>query len=97
VALNDAPIPQKTLARYVAQGAEPVSPDFAVSAVGPLVVTADLIAPGPIVRHDHDKLGRFLCAIADPDGREPEDGFQSPAGDDHDADRIDPVAINLSR
>jgi uncharacterized cofD-like protein len=97
VALNDAVIPQKALARYVAQGAEPVSPDFPISAVGPLVVTTDLLAPGPIVRHDHDKLGRFLCAIADAEEREREDGFQSPAGDDDDADPIDPIAINLAR
>jgi uncharacterized cofD-like protein len=83
VVLSDAPIPQKALARYLTQGAEPVSPDFTVSTGGPLVITTDLLAPGPIVRHDHDKIGRFLCAIADADGREPEDGFQLPAGDDH--------------
>ena len=97
VVLNDAPIPQKALARYVAQGAEPVSPDLRVSAGGPLVVTADLLAPGPVVRHDHDKIGRFLCAIAELDGREPQGGFRSPAGDDHDLDGVDPVAIDLAR
>jgi uncharacterized cofD-like protein len=97
VVLSDAPIPQKALARYLTQGAEPVSPDFTVSAGGPLVITADLLAPGPVVRHDHDKIGRFLCAIADADGREPEDGFQPPAGDDHEMDGVDPVAIDLAR
>jgi uncharacterized cofD-like protein len=95
VVLNDAPIPNKALARYVAQGAEPVSPDFTVSAGGPLVVTADLLAPGPIVRHDHDKIGRFLCTIAEPD--EPEDGLQPPAADDQDTDTPGRVAIDLAR
>jgi uncharacterized cofD-like protein len=97
VVLSDAPIPQKVLARYVAQGAEPVSPDFAITAGGPLVVTADLLAPGPIVRHDPDKIGRFLCALAGSDERKAADGCQSPAGEDHDADELDRVAIDLAR
>ncbi|HEY3044221.1 MAG TPA: gluconeogenesis factor YvcK family protein [Vicinamibacterales bacterium] len=64
VILNDGPVPQKMRARYVAQGAEPVSPDFTVEGGRPLVVTADLIEPGPVVRHDPDKLGPLLCTLA---------------------------------
>jgi uncharacterized cofD-like protein len=88
VVLNDAPIPHKALERYVAQGAQPVSPDFAVSDGGPVVITADLIAPGAIVRHDLDKIGRLLCAIAEPDRREPVQ---------EEVHRLDPVAIDLAR
>jgi uncharacterized cofD-like protein len=73
VVLNDAPILQRTRARYAAERAEPVSVDFAVAGVRPQVVTADLLARGPVVRHDHDKIGRFLCALAEPVGLEPED------------------------
>jgi len=64
VVVNDAPIPQRARVRYGAQGAEPVSPDFAVAGDGPAIVAADLLAPGPVVRHDHDKIGRLLCALA---------------------------------
>jgi uncharacterized cofD-like protein len=66
VVVNDAPIPQRARARYVAQGAEPVHPDCTVSAAGPAIVAADLLAPGPVVRHDHNKIGRLLTALATP-------------------------------
>ena len=88
VVLNDAPIPCKTLERYVAQGAEPVSPDIAVSEGGPEVITADLLAPGPIVRHDLDKIGRFLRAIGEPHRRAPVQET---------VHRLDSVAIDLAR
>jgi uncharacterized cofD-like protein len=78
VVLNDRPIPSRTRARYVAEGAEPVSADFAIPGIRPLVVTADLLAPGPVARHDHDKIGRCLCALAVPDGQ---DEFPSPAAE----------------
>jgi len=66
VVFNDAPIPECARARYVAQGAEPVTADVAVPALGPAIVAADLLAPGAVVRHDHDKLGRLLCTLATP-------------------------------
>jgi uncharacterized cofD-like protein len=77
VVLNDAPIPPRIRARYAAEGAEPVAArgarareagglDGPDHPVGPLAVRADLLARGPIVRHDHDKIGRFLCGLATP-------------------------------
>jgi len=96
VVINDGPIPAKTRARYAAEGAEPVSVDFEVSAVRPLVVTTDLLARGPVVRHDHDKIGRFLCALASPDGPE-QDGFPSPAAESRGRPKLDHVAVDLAR
>jgi uncharacterized cofD-like protein len=76
VVLNVGAIPPKMRAKYVADGAEPVISDFTASparqprsgawpvAVRPLVVTADLLESGPVVRHDPDKLGPLLCALA---------------------------------
>jgi len=86
VVLNDAPIPQRTRARYAAEGAEPVAIDGArafgagpgdgiAHAVRPLAVTADLLERGPVVRHDHDKIGRFLCTLAASRELEPDDAF----------------------
>lgn len=66
VVVNDAPIPQRARVRYAAQGAEPVNPDVVVSADGPAIIAADLLAPGPVVRHDHDKIGRLVCELATP-------------------------------
>jgi hypothetical protein len=37
--------------------------DIAPSAGAPVVVAADLLEPGPIVRHSAEKLGRLLCAL----------------------------------
>jgi uncharacterized cofD-like protein len=50
--------------------------------VRPLVVTADLLERGPVVRHDHDKIGRFLCALATPGELSPDDAFLVPADGD---------------
>jgi uncharacterized cofD-like protein len=91
VVLNDATIPLKTRARYEAWGAEPVSPDCAGPADGPAVVTADLLANGPVVRHDHDKIGRFLCALASAEGHRLAERVQPPA--DHYVD-LHPIAVN---
>ena len=88
VVLNDAPIPHRALERYVAQGAAPVSPDFAVSEGGPVVVTTDLLASGSIVRHDLDKIGRFLCAIAEHHTCEPVQD---------EVHRLEPIAIDHAR
>jgi uncharacterized cofD-like protein len=97
VVLNDAVIPQRTRARYAAEGAEPVSPARAAAADGPAIVTADLLANGPVVRHDHDKIGRFLCALARPGRRQPAEEFQPRFADDRAADALHPVAVNLAR
>jgi uncharacterized cofD-like protein len=64
VIVNNAPLPPKVRARSFAEGAEPVSTDFAPSSGHPLVVSADLLEPGPVVGHDPDKLGPILCALA---------------------------------
>jgi uncharacterized cofD-like protein len=66
VVFNDAPIPECARARYVAQGAEPVTADVVAPAGGPAIIAADLLASGAAVRHDHDKLGRLLCGLATP-------------------------------
>jgi uncharacterized cofD-like protein len=98
VVLNGAAILEKIRARYSAQGAEPVSPDWAVSVsgAGPLVVTADLLASGPVLRHDHDKIGRCLCALAEADGQELRDEFPLPDADDHETDGLDPIAVDVA-
>jgi uncharacterized cofD-like protein len=70
VVLNDGPIPQKVCARYIAQGAVPIGSDLAVPTTGPLVVATDLLGSGPVVRHDPDKLGPLLCALAARTGRD---------------------------
>jgi uncharacterized cofD-like protein len=82
VVLNDAPVPERTRARYTAEGAEPVSADVAIPGVRPIVVTADLLERGPVVRHDQDKIGRFLCALASPGGVESDCGFPIPGDTD---------------
>jgi uncharacterized cofD-like protein len=79
VVLNDASIPPRTRDRYAAEGAEPVSVEVPVLGDRPLIVTADLLARGPVVRHDHDKIGRFLCALAAPGELELDDPFPIPA------------------
>jgi uncharacterized cofD-like protein len=90
--LNDAPIPERTRARYAAEGAEPVAIDRApavhasagvcADGVRPIVVTADLLARGPVVRHDHDKIGKFLSALASSRDLEPGDAFPIPTDGD---------------
>jgi uncharacterized cofD-like protein len=63
VVVNTRPIPDEVQARYAAEGAEPVRPDFAPRAAPPLVVPADLLDGGPVVRHSPDKLGPLLCEV----------------------------------
>jgi uncharacterized cofD-like protein len=71
VVVNNGPIPTKVRVRCLAEGAGPVSADFAVSSGRPHIVTADLLEPGPLVRHDPDKLGPLLCELVagHPSGR----------------------------
>jgi len=64
VVVNASPIPRKVRARYEIEGAQPVSADFAVAAGPPTVVRAELLEPGPVVRHAPDKLGRILRDLA---------------------------------
>ncbi|MGH7408132.1 MAG: gluconeogenesis factor YvcK family protein, partial [Candidatus Methylomirabilales bacterium] len=64
VVVNTQPVPQEVLARYAAQGAEPVRADFAPPTGPPLVVPADVLDHGPVTRHAPDKLGPILCELA---------------------------------
>ena len=70
VIMNDGPIPAAVCARYVSQGAEPVASDLVVLTARPLVAATNLLESGPVVRHDPDKLGPLLCALARGMGRE---------------------------
>ena len=64
VVVNTTPIPPKVRTRYAAEGARPVDPDFALPGEPPVIVRADLLEPGPVVRHAADKLGLILCDLA---------------------------------
>lgn len=64
VVVNSGSIQSKTLARYAAEGAEPVKPDLAPTGATPRVVAADLLDSGPVLRHAPDKLGSLLCDLA---------------------------------
>jgi uncharacterized cofD-like protein len=64
VVVNTTPIPAKTRARYAAEGSRPVEPDVVVREESPVIVRADLLEPGPVVRHAPDKLGPILCDLA---------------------------------
>jgi uncharacterized cofD-like protein len=57
-------IPAKVLSRYASEGAVPVDADFMLEGPSPTTVRADLLELGPVVRHDPDKLGPILCALA---------------------------------
>jgi len=58
------PIPSKVLGRYASEGAAPVDSEFALSDPAPVLIGADLLELGPVVRHDPDKLGQILCGLA---------------------------------
>lgn len=63
VVVNTRPISEDVQTRYAAEGAELVPVDLGHPAGPPLVVPADLIDSGPMVRHDADKLGPLLCDV----------------------------------
>lgn len=63
VVVNTRPIPEKVQARYAAEGAAPVLLDLVPPAGPPLIVPADLLDSGPVVRHAPDKLGRLVCEV----------------------------------
>src|SRR5262249_57398380 len=64
VVVNTTPIPSKVRARYAAEGASPVDLDFVLADTPPVIVRADLLEAGPVVRHAPDKLGPILCRLA---------------------------------
>ena len=64
VVVNTTPIPPKVRGRYAAEGAHPVDPDFVLPGKPAVIVRADLLEPGPVVRHAPDKLGPVLCDLA---------------------------------
>ena len=57
------PIPAKVLGRYAAEGAVPVDADLMLPGASPIMIRADLLELGPVVRHDPDKLGQVLCDL----------------------------------
>lgn len=63
VVVNTRPMPEEVQARYAAEGAKPVQADFAPPAGPPLIVPADLLDGGPVVRHAPLKLGPLLCEV----------------------------------
>jgi uncharacterized cofD-like protein len=64
VVVNATAILPKVRARYAAQGTRPVDPDFVLPGEPPVIVRADVLEPGPVVRHAPDKLGPILCDLA---------------------------------
>jgi uncharacterized cofD-like protein len=63
IVAHTAPIPPKVLARYAALGSAPVAPGLDRPGGLSVTVRADLLEPGPIVRHAPDKLGPILCQL----------------------------------
>jgi uncharacterized cofD-like protein len=63
VVVSTTRIPPKTDARYAAEGAAVVPPDVVLPCAPPVVVRADLLEPGPVVRHAPEKLGPLLRAL----------------------------------
>ena len=64
ILVNMTPIPPKIRARYAAEGARPVNPDFELPGGSPTIIRADFLEPGPVVRHAPDKLGPLLGNLA---------------------------------
>ncbi|HEU4383095.1 MAG TPA: gluconeogenesis factor YvcK family protein [Anaeromyxobacteraceae bacterium] len=62
---NDAPLPPPMLERYAAEGARPVAFDReALNDLGVGALTANLLAPGDLARHDPGKLGEVLLELS---------------------------------
>jgi uncharacterized cofD-like protein len=64
VVVNTTPIPSKVRDRYAAEGSCPVDGIGLAGGPPPVIVHADLLEAGPIVRHGPDKLGPILCDLA---------------------------------
>ena len=75
VVASTTPIPPKVLRRYASEGAVPVGANFTLPSPSPVMVRADLLELGPVIRHDPDKLGPVLCDLAT---RRPKTGCTMP-------------------
>jgi uncharacterized cofD-like protein len=65
VLVQRTPLPAATAEAHAAVGSFPVALDRTdLEALGAVTVTADLLAPGPVARHDPHKLARALLGIA---------------------------------
>jgi len=64
VVVNTTPIPPKLCARYTTEGASPVDPTCVLLGEPPVIVRAELLEAGPVVRHAADKLGPILSDLA---------------------------------
>ena len=65
VLVNCGPVPADRLPAYEQEGAQPVVVDrAAIQARGVAVVEKDLLADGPLVRHDPAKLSRAILDLA---------------------------------
>lgn len=63
--VHRGPLPAAMARVHALEGAVPVEVDRAeVEALGAVPVVLDLLAPGPVARHDPQKLARALLAIA---------------------------------
>ena len=63
--VHRGPLPPAVVAAHAAEGAAPVEIDRAeVEALDAVLVVQDLLAAGPVARHDPHKLARALLAIA---------------------------------
>lgn len=69
VVVNASRLPARVRERYLAERTCPVDADFAPPAGGPRIVRADVLEPGPVVRHDPDRLGPILRDLALESGR----------------------------
>ena len=64
VLINTAPIPLHLIESQAAQGASPVPSDAELlRALGCRLVERDLLAAGPMIRHDPDKLARAVLEL----------------------------------
>ena len=62
---HDGPLPPSMVERYAAEGARPVAFDRdALNDLGVGVLTADLLAPGELARHDSRKLAEVLLDLS---------------------------------
>ncbi len=73
VVVNTAPLPADRLPAYSEEGSEPVILDEAAFRMrGIDIVGDDLLAPGPLIRHDRFKLAHTILSVLESD-RESED------------------------
>ena len=72
VLVNDAPLPDAPLGLYEASGSVPVEIDVdGLRARGVEVVSRDLLAAGPLIRHDPAKLSAAVVALASAGNTQP--------------------------